>query len=88
MRARTAAEAPDPAGVLKDPAAFFCRGYSGAGREVLNSAELSRYYMRTARLAPPDLLDWLHRESMASVTGWNRPWRGNWKVNCPRTGTP
>ena len=67
MRARAAAQAPDPAGVLKDPAAFFRRGYSGAGREVLNAAELGRYYVRTARLAPPDLLDWLHRESMASL---------------------
>jgi aryl sulfotransferase len=66
MRARAAAQAPDPAGVLKDPAAFFRRGYSGAGRVVLSAAELKRYYARTARLAPPDLLDWLHRERMAS----------------------
>ncbi len=57
--------AADSAGVLKDPAAFFRRGYSGAGREVLSAAELTRYYARTARLAPPDLLDWLHRESLA-----------------------
>ena len=54
-------------GVLKDPAAFFRRGYSGAGREVLSAAELKRYYARTARLAPPDLLDWLHRESLAGL---------------------
>ena len=67
MRARAAAQAADPAGVLKDRAAFFRGGYSGAGREVLNSAELSRYYARTARLAPPDLLDRLHRESIASL---------------------
>ncbi len=66
MRARAAAQAPDPAGVLKDPTAFFRRGYSGAGREVLSAAELKRYYARTARLAPPDLLNWLHRESVAS----------------------
>ncbi len=66
MRARAAAQAPDPAGVLKDAAAFFRRGYSGAGREVLSPGELSRYYARTARLAPPDLLDWLHRESQAA----------------------
>ena len=67
MRARAAAQAPDPAGVLKDPAAFFRRGYSGAGREVLSAAELARYYRRTARLAPPDLLAWLHREGIASL---------------------
>lgn len=67
MRARAAAQAPDPAGVLKDPAAFFRRGYSGAGHEVLKAAELTRYYARTARLAPPDLLDWLHRESLANL---------------------
>ena len=50
VRAGSAAEAPDPAGGLKDPAAFFRRGYSGAGREVLNAAGLKRYCARTARL--------------------------------------
>ena len=34
MRVRAAAQAPDPAGVLKDPAAFFRRGYSGRGRRA------------------------------------------------------
>jgi aryl sulfotransferase len=61
MRASAAAQAPDPSGILKDPAAFFRRGYSGAGHEELRPAELARYYGRTRRLAPPDLLDWLHR---------------------------
>jgi len=69
MRARGAAQAPDPAGVLKDPAAFFRRGYSGAGHEVLNAQEAARYYARAARLAPPDLLHWLHRGSPPG-TGW------------------
>lgn len=63
MRATAARQAPDPAGVLKDPGAFFRRGYSGAGAEVLSADELARYYARTARLGPPDLLDWLHRVS-------------------------
>jgi hypothetical protein len=62
MRAGAAAQAPDPAGILRDPAAFFRRGYSGAGHEELDQAELARYYARAARLAPPDLLSWLHRQ--------------------------
>jgi len=61
MRARAAAQAPDASGVLKDPAAFFRRGSSGAGRELLTAAELARYHARAAVLADPDLLGWLHR---------------------------
>jgi hypothetical protein len=67
MRARAVTQAPDPAGVLKDPAAFFRRGYSGAGHEVLTAEELGRYYARTARLAQPDLLAWLHRQSLLGL---------------------
>jgi aryl sulfotransferase len=69
MRAAAASRTPAPGGVLKDPGAFFRRGYSGAGAEVLTADELARYYARTARLAPPDLLDWLHRPSEGSSTG-------------------
>lgn len=61
MRARAAELAPDPAGVMKDRAAFFRRGRSGAGREVLSGDEMARYHERAARLAPADLLAWLHR---------------------------
>ena len=64
MRARAAAQAPDPAGILKDPAAFFRRGYGGAGHEELEQAELARYYARAAMLAAPDLLSWLHRPGL------------------------
>jgi hypothetical protein len=60
MRSRAAEQVPDPAGVLKDPTAFFRRGRPGAGREVLTSDELAHYYARTIRMAPPELLDWLH----------------------------
>jgi hypothetical protein len=60
MRARAAEHAPDPAGVLKDPQAFFRRGRPGAGREVLTTGELAHYYARSAKLAAPDLLAWLH----------------------------
>ena len=60
MRARAAELVPAP-GVLKDRAAFFRRGSSGAAREVLDEHELSHYYDRAAELAPQPLLDWLHR---------------------------
>jgi aryl sulfotransferase len=46
---------------LKDPAAFFRRGTSGGGRELLTSDELAHYYARAAQLAPADMLAWLHR---------------------------
>jgi hypothetical protein len=61
MRDRARRVAPDPSGVLKDNAAFFRRGTSGAGREVLSSDEMARYHARTNELAPPELLAWLHR---------------------------
>ena len=61
MRARAASTAPDPSGILKDPVAFFRRGYSGAGAETLSKAELDRYHLRASTMAPPDVLEWLHR---------------------------
>jgi aryl sulfotransferase len=61
MRARAAELVPDPAGIIKDRHAFFRRGRSGAGREMLTEAEFDRYLQRAAQLAPPDLLSWLHR---------------------------
>ncbi|MEV6487859.1 sulfotransferase domain-containing protein [Actinoplanes sp. NPDC051633] len=61
MRDRAADLAPDPAGVLKDPNAFFRRGASGSGRELLTDEEFAHYLDRTSELAPPDLLAWLHR---------------------------
>jgi hypothetical protein len=48
------------AGVLKSNAAFFRRGTSGAGREVLSDEEIAAYHARTAQLAPPGMLGWLH----------------------------
>jgi hypothetical protein len=48
------------AGVFKSNAAFFRRGTSGAGRELLSDAELAAYAGRAASLAPPDMLAWLH----------------------------
>jgi hypothetical protein len=62
MRATADKVAPDPSGVLKDRSAFFRRGTSGAGRELLGAAELGVYTARTSALAPADLLAWLHRD--------------------------
>ncbi len=61
MRARAMQRVPAPDGVLKDPAAFFRRGRSGEGHEVLSEQERAGYYARAAQLAPSDLLSWLHR---------------------------
>jgi aryl sulfotransferase len=62
MRARAPQLVPDPAGLFKDNAAFFRRGRSGSGREVLTAEELAHYRDRATRLAPSDLVAWLHRE--------------------------
>jgi len=48
------------AGLFKENAAFFRRGTSGAGREILSDRELAAYHHRAARLAPADMLAWLH----------------------------
>jgi aryl sulfotransferase len=61
MSERSVELLPTPDGLLKDPAAFFRRGSSGAGREVLTSAEYDAYLAHAARFAPPGLLTWLHR---------------------------
>ena len=61
MRSRFENVAPDPSGVLKDKGAFFRRGTSGAGRELLTREEVDRYHSRAAELAPADLLEWLNR---------------------------
>jgi aryl sulfotransferase len=61
MLARSEELAPDPVGVLVDRRKFFRRGRSGGGREILDGATLAAYESRARELAPPDLLDWLHR---------------------------
>jgi hypothetical protein len=61
MKARADTVVPDPSGVLRDGAAFFRRGSSGAGSDLLTDDEVAHYEARTAELAPPDLLAWLHR---------------------------
>src|SRR5579875_1966633 len=59
MRAHASERVPT-AGVFLSDAAFFRRGTSGAGRELLSPDELAAYRDRVAALAPPDLLAWLH----------------------------
>ncbi len=51
---------PGAGGVLKSYHAFFRRGRSGEGREILSDEEIARYLERAATLAPADLLAWLH----------------------------
>ena len=60
MRAHAPRLVPDANGILKDAQAFFRRGSPGAAAEVLGAAELARYRDRAGRLAPGDLLEWLH----------------------------
>jgi aryl sulfotransferase len=61
MRARADELAPDATGVLVDRAAFFRRGTSGAGREVLTEAESAAFERRVRDRLPADLADWLLR---------------------------
>ncbi|WP_435204623.1 sulfotransferase domain-containing protein [Micromonospora sp. bgisy143] len=63
MRERADQLAPDTLGVLRDRRAFFRRGGSGQGRDLLDAAALERYEQRARTLAPPDLLAWLHRDA-------------------------
>jgi hypothetical protein len=65
MRDRKDILVPPPPGIVADTALFFRRGTSGAGREILSDEEMASYYARAARLAPPDMIEWLHRQ----VTG-------------------
>jgi aryl sulfotransferase len=61
MRTKSGVLVPDPAGIMKDHDAFFRRGTSGAGRELLSDAEYTNYLVRAESLAPADMLTWLHR---------------------------
>lgn len=61
MRSRSDLLAPDPGGVMRDRSAFFRRGSSGAAAELLSPEDMHRYEERSRKLAPQDLLRWLHR---------------------------
>lgn len=60
MKRNAADRIPGAGGVLKSTEAFFRRGHSGAGAEILSDEEIARYHVRAAQLAPADLLAWLH----------------------------
>jgi hypothetical protein len=61
---RAAADRIEPfAGMLNDSEAFFRRGVSGSGAELLTEAELADYHARVARVLEPDVLAWLHRSA-------------------------
>jgi aryl sulfotransferase len=62
MRERQDILVPPPPGIVADTARFFRRGTSGAGREILSDEEMVMYYARAARLAPPEMIEWLHRQ--------------------------
>jgi hypothetical protein len=61
MRANSRQLAPDTGRILKSRTAFFRRGSSGAGVELLEERDWVRYEQRARELAPEDLLVWLHR---------------------------
>ncbi|KHL18958.1 sulfotransferase domain-containing protein [Mumia flava] len=61
MRKQASTVVPDRLGVLRDHAAFFRRGSSGAGAEALSPDELAAYSVRVAALLPPEIDAWLHR---------------------------
>jgi aryl sulfotransferase len=61
MRDRNDVLVPPPPGIVPDNALFFGRGTSGAAREILDDEEMARYRAQAARIAPPGLLEWLHR---------------------------
>jgi aryl sulfotransferase len=59
---RAAAENVTGSGqILRSAAAFFRRGTSGAGGELLTDDELAHYHARASAVAPADMLRWLHR---------------------------
>jgi aryl sulfotransferase len=61
MRTNSKLLAPNQGGVLKSTDAFFRRGTSGAGADLLSAADLAAYRQRAGELAPADLVEWLHR---------------------------
>jgi hypothetical protein len=62
MRGRLDVVVPDTGGIFKDRAAFFRRGSSGAGRELLTDGEYDAYRERVRDLSDAELDAWLHGE--------------------------
>jgi hypothetical protein len=63
MRDRDDLLVPPPPEVAVNNALFFRRGTSGAAREILSDDEMAWYHARVARLAPPEMIEWLYRRS-------------------------
>jgi hypothetical protein len=69
MRERADEIAPDATlGVLQSNRAFFHSGRSGQWRALLDDAGRRRYAERVTRLAPTDLVEWAHHESVGSLS--------------------
>jgi aryl sulfotransferase len=65
MRSRAQAVAPDTAkGIWKSTEEFFKRGTSGQWNDVFDGELQARYEAKLRELAPPDLVEWLHRGSL------------------------
>jgi hypothetical protein len=62
MKSRSSELVPNRRGVIKDPDQFFRHGRSGAGVAAPPDTLLDEYSERTSKLAPAELLDWLHRQ--------------------------
>jgi aryl sulfotransferase len=60
MRDRDDVLVPPPPGIAANNALFFRRGASGAAREILSDEEMAWYDERVARLASPEMIEWLH----------------------------
>jgi aryl sulfotransferase len=66
MKAKADVLAPDTTHkIWQDNARFFHHGRTGRWREVMGDDDVPRYRARLDALASPDLVEWLHRGSLA-----------------------
>jgi aryl sulfotransferase len=67
MRSRATEVAPNTSEpIWRDATNFFHSGTSGQWREVLTDEDIRRYAALVAELAPPDLIEWVHRGPVAT----------------------
>ena len=65
MRSRATERAPDTEKQLwKSTTDFFHRGTSGQWKDIVDAELAAHYADRVRELAPPDLVAWLHRETL------------------------
>jgi len=68
MRSRAERVAPDTANrIWKSTEDFFKRGTSGQWSEVFDAELLARYEAKLRKVAPADLVDWLHPRGLGGV---------------------